>query len=320
VTKAGSEKGEVRSKRADAGATPASAGIALVRRDLGARIASFFLLTSPFSLLTLSFLALPPLSAQTPADVAVERDAYARWLATARTSPFAAIAVAPIGNGLRLGPPDADVPLDGLAEQRIAPRGGRATLESGGTTRALPPGRPVPVGAYAFVVGGAADRAVVTVFGPIHPKPPPAYFPYDPALAVSSALEPPHQAGIVRVLALDGTEVEATEAGTVAVTLGGTTTRLTVRRLPGDADETDLQIYFRDATSGHGSYPAGRFVSLTPLHDGRYLVDFNRARNPFCAYSTAYPCPAPWPGNGLSVAVRGGERYGEAEGEGRRER
>jgi uncharacterized protein (DUF1684 family) len=83
-----------------------------------------------------------------------------------------------------------------------------------------------------------------------------------------------------------------------------------VRRLPGDADETDLQIYFRDATSGQGSYPAGRFVSLTPLRDGRYLVDFNRARNPFCAYSSVYPCPAPWPGNSLSVAVRGGERYG----------
>lgn len=270
------------------------------------------LLALTFALLTLPLFtpSLPPLSAQTPADVAAEREAHARWLATARTSPLAAIAVAPIGNGVRLGPPDADVPLDGLAEQRIAQRGGRATVEGGGTIRPLPAGRPVSVGAYALVVGGVPDRAVVTVFGPIHPKPPPAYFPYDPSLAVSSALEPPRQAGVLRVLALDGTEAEATEAGTVTVALGGTATRLTVRRLPGDADETDLQIYFRDATSGHGSYPAGRFVSLTPLRDGRYLLDFNRARNPFCAYSSAYPCPAPWPGNSLSVAVRGGERYG----------
>ena len=301
------EKGEA--------ASTAATGITVARRDRGPRISPSVLLTSHLSLLTFSLLTFccPPLSAQTPADVTAERDAYARWLATARTSPLAAIAVAPIGNGLRLGPSDADIPLDGLAEHRITERGGRATLEGAGATRPLSRGRSVSVGPYALVLGGVPGRTVVTVFGRIHPKPAPEYFPYDPSLAVSSALEPPRQAGSVRVLALDGTEVEAAEAGTVTVDLGGTTTRLTVRRLPGDADESDLEIYFRDATSGHGSYPAGRFVSLTPLRDGRYLVDFNRARNPFCAYSSAYPCPAPWSGNGLPVAVRGGERYGERE-------
>jgi hypothetical protein len=103
--------------------------------------------------------------------------------------------------------------------------------------------------------------------------------------------------------------VQAAEAGTVGITAGGATTRLTVRRIPGEDDESDLEIYFRDLTNGRGSYPAGRFVSLTPLPDGRYRIDFNRARNPFCAYSSVYACPAPWPGNSLPAPVAAGERY-----------
>jgi uncharacterized protein (DUF1684 family) len=66
---------------------------------------------------------------------------------------------------------------------------------------------------------------------------------------------------------------------------------------------------FRDETNGRGSYPAGRFVSLSPIADGRYRLDFNRARNPFCAYSSAYPCPAPWRGNAIPAPVPAGERY-----------
>ena len=105
-------------------------------------------------------------------------------------------------------------------------------------------------------------------------------------------------------------EVEATDAGTVNVTIGGVPVTLSVKRLPGATqDESELEIYFRDATAGHGSYPAGRFLSLIPRPDGRYLLDFNRARNPFCAYNTVYPCPAPWRGNLVTRPVKAGERY-----------
>jgi uncharacterized protein (DUF1684 family) len=80
--------------------------------------------------------------------------------------------------------------------------------------------------------------------------------------------------------------------------------------MPGaTAEESELEIFFRDETNGKGTYPAGRFVSLTPLADGQYRLDLNRARNPFCAYNSVYPCPAPWRGNTISAAVRAGERY-----------
>ena len=81
-------------------------------------------------------------------------------------------------------------------------------------------------------------------------------------------------------------------------------------RIPDPATgESELEIFFRDSTNLSGTYPAGRFVSLTPAGEGRYRLDFNRARNPFCAYSSAYACPAPWRGNALPAAIAAGEKY-----------
>ena len=82
-----------------------------------------------------------------------------------------------------------------------------------------------------------------------------------------------------------------------------------MRRIPTGEDESELEIYFRDATNDQGTYPAGRFVSLVPAGEGRYRLDFNRARNPFCAYSSAFPCPAPWRGNTIEGKVEAGEKY-----------
>jgi len=121
---------------------------------------------------------------------------------------------------------------------------------------------------------------------------------------------PPERRGTVRVLGVDGIEVEAAEAGTVLVPFGGTVARLRVLRIPSPGgEESELEIFFRDATNGRSTYPAGRFVSLSPAAGGRYHLDFNRARNPFCAYSSAYPCPAPWRGNTIPIAIDAGERY-----------
>jgi hypothetical protein len=168
------------------------------------------------------------------------------------------------------------------------------------------------IGRYTFVAAGAAGRTTLTV----HAGPPPtdakapAWFPYDPAASLLLTLDPPARAGVVRVLAADGVEVEAVEAGTVSVALGGRRTTLTVRRMPGATpDESELELYFRDRSNEQGTYPAGRFVALVPAGEGRYRLDFNRARNPFCAYSSIYPCPAPWRGNGIPASIEAGERY-----------
>ncbi len=248
------------------------------------------------------------LDAQAPADLDRERLGYLTWLKTAPNSPLAAIARQPVGEGLRLGPPDANIPLSGIGEHRILRKGRALALETPSGTRPVSRGQAVRLGRYTLYLTGPAPGTALTVFGQEERAAPPGYYEYDPSLVFSGPLLPPEKRGTARVLAGDGTETEATEAGSVVLTLGALT-RLRVLRIASGGEESELEIFFRDQSNGQGTYPAGRFVSLIPLPNGRYRLDLNRARNPFCAYSAAYPCPAPWRGNVIPAPVRAGERY-----------
>lgn len=96
-------------------------------------------------------------------------------------------------------------------------------------------------------------------------------------------------------------------AGTVTAVWGGDTLRLEAWSRGRRA--RSLLVVIRDATSGAGSYAAGRFVDV-PLPDslGRTVLDFNLARNPDCAFTPASACPLPPPANRLPFAVEAGER------------
>lgn len=78
---------------------------------------------------------------------------------------------------------------------------------------------------------------------------------------------------------------------------------------------------FRDATAGQagGSYGAGRYLLDTvkgAFHGTRgsgaqqeFILDFNFAYNPSCAYNEAWACPLAGPDNRLAVDVPVGELY-----------
>ncbi len=253
-------------------------------------------------------------SAQQTSSLTAERRSYAEWLATSSVSPQAAVAMHRLSGTATLGPDTADIPLKGFGPAAVRERGGVVTLVGpGDQTRALPRGRAVSVPPWTLQVQGAAGASVLLVYG----KPggaPPAWYPPDGRLSYAVPLDPPVRPERRRVLTLDGIEVEAEAAGSVLLPLGPSPTRLSVMRMPvPGTEETELQVYFRDATNDRGTYPAGRFVELTPLDGGKYRVDFNLARNPFCAYSSVYPCPVPWPGNAVPVAVEAGEKYQPAK-------
>jgi len=67
-------------------------------------------------------------------------------------------------------------------------------------------------------------------------------------------------------------------------------------------------VPFRDQTSGSETYGAGRYLEPESLDGSKYLVDFNLAYNPWCAYSALYSCPLPPEENHLSVPIRAGEK------------
>ena len=68
------------------------------------------------------------------------------------------------------------------------------------------------------------------------------------------------------------------------------------------------QFVIRDQTAGKETYPASRFLFGEELSDTTIVLDFNRAINPPCAFSTFAICPLPPPGNVLPFRIEAGEK------------
>jgi uncharacterized protein (DUF1684 family) len=71
--------------------------------------------------------------------------------------------------------------------------------------------------------------------------------------------------------------------------------------------DDDLFLPFKDTTNGSGTYEAGRYLEPTEI-DGKILLDFNLAYNPYCAYADSWRCPLTPAENHLKVAIEAGEK------------
>ena len=89
-----------------------------------------------------------------------------------------------------------------------------------------------------------------------------------------------------------------------------------------DGQEAELTIYqsengyflpFVDSLAGKETYPAGRYLEPESLSGNRFLVDFNLAYNPYCAYNEMWSCPITPAENRLKVPVRAGEKLFDHE-------
>jgi len=60
--------------------------------------------------------------------------------------------------------------------------------------------------------------------------------------------------------------------------------------------------------AGSETYPAGRYIEPEQLPNGKFLLDFNFAYNPYCAYNEQWSCPLTPFENRLKVPIRAGEK------------
>ncbi|QLG62880.1 DUF1684 domain-containing protein [Halorarum salinum] len=137
------------------------------------------------------------------------------------------------------------------------------------------------------------------------------YFDPDPAYRVEAPLHEHDDPGEITVETTQNGERRYRNVGEFRFELDGGAVTLQAYRSPGD--ERRLWVPFRDATSGEGTYPAGRYLDLEDpadrTADGDWVLDFNGAYSPYCAYSEAYECPLVPTENWLDVAVEAGEKY-----------
>lgn len=77
-------------------------------------------------------------------------------------------------------------------------------------------------------------------------------------------------------------------------------------------DQSDyLFVPFKDKTTGKDTYSAGRYIELEKIEEQQFLLDFNTAYNPYCAYNDRWVCPLTPFENTLQVEISAGEKIFE---------
>ena len=141
------------------------------------------------------------------------------------------------------------------------------------------------------------------------------YYPIDFAYRVRATMNRDAQPHTIKIQTTTGDWREYNHYGALAFELNGQALKLNVYQPVGDKAHSaskELFVPFRDRTAPMETYGAGRYLDLRALEEGQdYLLDFNRAYNPWCAYSPNYSCTVPPPANHLPVEIRAGEKLYE---------
>jgi uncharacterized protein (DUF1684 family) len=134
------------------------------------------------------------------------------------------------------------------------------------------------------------------------------YYGINPGFVVEATLHrnqsPPH----LRITTTKGERRDAVNFGELEFALRGRRFRLSAFKFTDRRSEGDLFVPFTDSTTGHETYGAGRYLDLVENETGMYILDFNKAYNPYCAYNEEYSCPIPPRENRLSTAITVGEK------------
>lgn len=67
-----------------------------------------------------------------------------------------------------------------------------------------------------------------------------------------------------------------------------------------------LFLPFTDLTNGKSTYGGGRYIDFRIPESREVILDFNKAYNPYCAYSGKYSCPIPPKENDLEIEIFAG--------------
>jgi len=133
-----------------------------------------------------------------------------------------------------------------------------------------------------------------------------SYFPVSTAWVVDAHFEAYQPAHHIKIMNILGMELDMKSPGALVFRKDGREWRLdAVLEQPGDPE---LFVMFADATSGHETYGAGRFLRVPLPSADTVRVDFNKAYNPPCALNDFATCPLPPFQNRLRLRIAAGEK------------
>ncbi len=136
------------------------------------------------------------------------------------------------------------------------------------------------------------------------------YFPVNPDFVFKSRLYEYPVKKTVTIYGTKGEERKAIRFGFLKIKYKGKEYHLNVYKSFDRKGEAYFSIWFTDETTNKESYGVGRYLEFEKSDDPNfvYTIDFNKAFNPYCAYSPAYSCAIPSREDHLNFAVKAGEK------------
>lgn len=134
------------------------------------------------------------------------------------------------------------------------------------------------------------------------------YYEPDPAYRIEARAEENEEKDLLVLPTSDNMQKPFKKWGYAVFELEGQQHRLLLLQPAFSANYEGLFLPFTDATSANETYGAGRYLDLEKPKGEKITLDFNRAYNPYCAYSDEHSCPFPPEENMLPVAIRAGEK------------
>jgi hypothetical protein len=139
------------------------------------------------------------------------------------------------------------------------------------------------------------------------------WFPVDPRYRVRAQLRPLRNPEAVTIMGTRGEERRLLRYGVFTMDLpdgDGGTAALVINVYRDPNAGRHLSIWFTDETTGSETYSVGRYLDVGEEHPDpahAYSLDFNKAYNPWCAYSDRYTCAVPRREDHLAIHLRVGE-------------
>ncbi|WP_293307595.1 DUF1684 domain-containing protein [Pedobacter sp. UBA5917] len=140
------------------------------------------------------------------------------------------------------------------------------------------------------------------------------FYDVDSTYKVLAAVELLKNEKVFKMPTFDGSSSDYYRYAHINFSLGGKAIQMTLYRSvalsTNPVYKDHLFLPFTDETNNKETYGGGRYIDLDTkeINDNRIEIDFNKAYNPYCAYSDGYRCPVPPEENDLQLAVKAGEK------------
>ena len=129
------------------------------------------------------------------------------------------------------------------------------------------------------------------------------YFAQNPQLQIQARIEKFQTKETIQMETSTGESQAYQRYGRLMFEIGGQPVELTLYH-----SSSGFFLPFIDGLAGKETYPAGRYLEPEQTDKGTFILDFNLAYNPYCAYNENWSCPLTPAENRLKVPIHAGEK------------